>query len=215
MAKCETCGFLALRRKSDDALVEANDNYRKTGYTGHYPDLTHPLHLLPLCFARACNLQAELGWGTFSESQAHSAFDAQTTAAAFGYPNQVLSVLGNDRPQCEGKWVHWEQGFTPKEHREMLDRKEMLKWQKEREESDRAFQEKEAAENRKWRFREFVVAVIGVIVLIVITMTAAFVQRGEQPIINPTFSPTINVPPSQIIVQQTQPSTSGTGAPQP
>ena len=45
----------------------------------------------------------------------------------------VLEVISKDRTcpkrkQADG-FTRWQQGFTPKEHREMLDRERMQEWQ--------------------------------------------------------------------------------------
>jgi hypothetical protein len=84
----------------------------------------------------------------------------------YNKPNVIGSHLHNVISQerdCKG-FVEWQQGFTPKEHREMLDRK----WQMEFEESVRK-------SNRKWRIIELVIALsVGA----VIALVAAMIQRG-------------------------------------
>ncbi|MCH7570450.1 MAG: hypothetical protein IH919_07780 [Deltaproteobacteria bacterium] len=43
----------------------------------------------------------------------------------------VLEVIERDRPQCDtsSSFTRWQQGFTPKEHREMLDREETRRFE--------------------------------------------------------------------------------------
>ena len=54
-------------------------------------------------------------------------------------------------------FTKWQQGFTPKEHREMIDRQAMLKWQTEREDID-----------KKWQIQQrwFMVVVAGIFTII-------------------------------------------------
>lgn len=47
----------------------------------------------------------------------------------------IRSVIQNDRT-C-ALFTEWHQGFTPKEHQEMMDRKAMLEWQTKREDADK------------------------------------------------------------------------------
>jgi hypothetical protein len=54
---------------------------------------------------------------------------------------KVRSEIQRER-ECKS-FTTWKSGSTPKEHREMIDREAMLKWQAEREEAD-----------RKWRSRQ-------------------------------------------------------------
>jgi hypothetical protein len=64
---------------------------------------------VPLCFQRAINFRDKLGGNSGAERR--------------------LAVLDEER-KC-GSFTPWQQGFTPKEHREMLDRE-----QRERHEAD-------------------------------------------------------------------------------
>jgi hypothetical protein len=58
-------------------------------------------------------------------------------------------VLQKER-NC-GSFTPWIQGFTPKEHKEMLDAKEMREWQAEQREKDRAWQEEQRKFDREWQ----------------------------------------------------------------
>lgn len=184
MVKCAKCGFLCYRNLEDRALVEAEANFRETGKVPQ-PDRPTEYDIgipssfvagggfgdIPICFARAADLDSE----TKLDKTNQSSIGQHSEGA-------VLRAITKER-EC-AHFTTWYQGFTPKEHREMLDRDNMLIWQRDREESDRVFQAREAAENRKWRFREFLVAVIGVAVVVGVSLTAAFIERAGQPDIN-------------------------------
>jgi len=83
----------------------------------------------------------------------------------------VLEVITKDRPECEGKFTPWQQGFAPKEHREMLDRQELRNW--------------EAAqrhEDRRWRIIELIVfGAVATGVGAGVAILAAFIERGSWP----------------------------------
>lgn len=179
MVKCSECGFLTIRNFTDGSLIEASDIYRQCGDVPfrNWQQLSY----IPLCFVRAYNLREEL-----EKVDLHGTQMADGGRPEAGWTEQLLTVIAGER-ECE-PFTEWQQGFSPKEHREMLDRDNMLRWQRDREESDRAFQAREAVVNRKWRFREFLVAVIGVAVVVGVSLTAAFIERGGHPIINITTS---------------------------
>jgi hypothetical protein len=75
---------------------------------------------IPLCFVQSYDLCDEV-----KAAGGKSELDAVI----------VKSIIDQDR-QCNS-FIKWQQGFTPKEHREMIDREAMRKWQAEREEADR------------------------------------------------------------------------------
>jgi hypothetical protein len=52
-----------------------------------------------------------------------------------------------DRERKCGEFADWQQGFTPKEHRELIDRQKLL----EREDNWQKFQAQMAEDDRKWR----------------------------------------------------------------
>jgi len=171
--------------------IEASDMYRQLGDVPfrNWQQLSY----IPLCFVRAYNLREEL-----AEVDLHGTQMADGGRPEAGWTEQLLTVIAGER-ECE-PLTEWQQGFSPKEHREMLDRDNMLRWQRDREESASAFQAREAAENRKWRFRKFLVAVIGVGIVITASLAAAFIERGGQPTINIVTS----APPG--VTQGTQPA---------
>ncbi|MBI2855373.1 MAG: hypothetical protein HYX93_00825 [Chloroflexi bacterium] len=125
---CVDCGFLAVRNGNNGQLMEADHTVRENGSIGTYYGHTSP----PVCLVMAANLPDEIyrAWrertGARDErGQGYNPFDAQ-------------SVIQKPDRNCP-KWRRWQQGFTPKEHREMLDRAEMLRRQEERDKNDREF----------------------------------------------------------------------------
>jgi hypothetical protein len=120
VVRCSDCGFLALRNEFTGHLAEAERKYRLTGdkqnrlKPGLPPGRLHvsatsfewPFADLPTCFVQAYDLPDE--YHTFAV-------------------DTVLEVLRVER-DCDvrGLFTPWQQGFTPKEHREMRDRQLML-----------------------------------------------------------------------------------------
>ena len=127
MAKCYDCGFLAVRNEKTRELVEMELGYRNTGECPREIDsVKHPNiygYEYPLCFKLAYNLGEEMKNLTGSPGE------------------KIRPVIQRDRA-CE-PFAKWRQGFTPKEHQEMLDREKLMEWQKEREEDDRKWHRKE------------------------------------------------------------------------
>ena len=138
--KCIECGYLAVRkgdtrqleevqRDFSDKVVEA---FMDVGTPGHgYHEITR-LYDAPICFAREINLQSEYRIETITD----------TNRGITSGGNNINKVLTNER-ECD-KFTKWQQGFTPKEHREMIDREWMQKHLEERE-------DKKDKEDKKWR----------------------------------------------------------------
>ena len=79
------------------------------GYLEGQPTYRH--ESFPLCFAQVCDLTAEF-----------------TKADKLGSPNLVaLDFVIHEEKECKA-FTKWQQGFTPKEHREMIDRQWERKW---------------------------------------------------------------------------------------
>ena len=115
MVKCSECGFLAVRNTESHELEEADETFREKGIiplTGHAEGRPRSRHEpLPLCFARCHDLQEEFK-NVPGEDKA--------------VPGGVHRVIIKER-QCDA-FTEWQQGFTPKEHREMIDRRWERKW---------------------------------------------------------------------------------------
>ena len=158
MAKCVDCGFLALRLIHPDSaetaypavvgLAEADQGFRSTGKIPRIapPPTRGVLHGTrqvyadrPVCFVQADDYSTD-GDG-------------------------ILALLQRDR-SCEPANTPWHQGFSPKEHQEMLDRKELLEWQERREDKDKIWRSDERTRDNRWRAGELVVLITGVIIAI-------------------------------------------------
>ncbi len=144
---CEKCGFLALRNRLTGLLDEAPQEYRWRAEIPTIsrqnlpqvrslgaPDREYPYTGVPLCLVRAYPL--------------HNEFTDQNHASG----GEIFGTLTTDRNCADRKlFTPWQQGFTPKEHREMLDRKQLLELQTKREDDWQRFQEQMAADDKKWR----------------------------------------------------------------
>jgi hypothetical protein len=151
--KCADCGFLAVRNIYSRGLEEAEKTFRDTGaqpttvthntdgtliIIGSYEDE-------PLCFMQACNLKKE-----------------------FYKPlnSSVPIVLHEDR-ECD-EFTEWQQGSSPKEHREMMDRKEMLKWQADREDADKKWREQQEQKHSTEEWHRYIfVGILGIVAVII------------------------------------------------
>jgi hypothetical protein len=104
--KCADCGYLAVRNIYSRELQEPEKSYRDCGMQPI--TLTHkmedgklaiisPYEPIPICFMQSKDLQTECN---------------------------VLKIKSTLQTEWEcDDFTEWHQGFTPKEHREMLDRK--------------------------------------------------------------------------------------------
>ena len=171
MVKCSECGFLALRNVETRGLDEAEESFRRQAIRQEYSK-SHPIQITntpfyrdeeltryvhetwPVCFARICNF-----WDLCTEA---STEDKSTTSEDFLLSENALLTVINTERQCES-FTKWQQGFTPKEHQEMIDREARLKWQAEREEAD-----------KKWRAKqEWRLVIMGGIIAGIFTLLGA------------------------------------------
>lgn len=111
--KCSDCGFLALRANDSGELCEAGSNYREDGWPKN-ARLVDGYGGTPLCFVRAFDLAKERADN--GKEQNH-------------IPSLNKAVISKER-KCS-KFCDWRQGFSPKEHAELLMFEEQHKWQKE------------------------------------------------------------------------------------
>ena len=164
MVKCADCGFLAqhiFRGSIPQGFIDVEETSRETGdlpglsffQAFHFtpigePDLT-PEKMdgdrFPTCFSRAFNLGQEV-----KDRQA----EIQESAKTDSLKSAVKDVIHKERT-CK-QFVKWERGFTPKEHREMIDRE----W--------------ERKNDKKWHIIELVVLVIGAGLF---TLLGAYIAR--------------------------------------
>jgi hypothetical protein len=157
MVKCAECGFLAARNILTRELEEAEKTFREKGtipLTGQLEGRPQARHeSLPLCFEGVYNLRDE-----FEEFAGKS--NPQYT--------DVHAVINSER-QCNG-FVKWQQGYSPKEHREMLDRKWVLEYQEKREKDNREWQEKqESRHSRQEWLRYILLGLVTIFVTLIAT----------------------------------------------
>ena len=133
MKKCADCGFLAVRRPLPNKFEEADELFRESMVSRKGQSR------FPECFVMASDLRQEV-----------IELDTEAKRAS------MIMVLQKDRSDCP-EWTPWHQGFSPKEHREMLNSRDL-----ERLEDMRA-----TREDRKWWW-----GVIGVGIALVIATVA-------------------------------------------
>ena len=171
MVKCIDCGYLTVRHTFERNLVEAEGTIR---FGENWPVQQKTNICLyerrPLCFVMARRIGNK---------------DGDYSALEF---KDVI----NELIECE-YFTRWQQGFTPKEHREILDRQQLLQWQDKREEKDRQFRERESNSNKRYRIIELVFVVI----TIVVVLAVAFIEREGQPTIN-----IITPNPSEVTIER-------------
>ena len=207
---CARCGFLSLLTDLGE-LGHATAPYREKGHEDSGIRATHFRSDWPVCFVQAARLREELA------SEPNPPDDGPAGA-------NRLRVLQRERPDCVGKYTEWIQGFTPKEHREMLDREESQRLQRRQ---DRF--------NLRVALTGVIVAVIGIAVSGWLNLQAAHVQADAQRdsariqveamkelADRPTTAPTINVLPAPvpvptvtIVMPSTSPSVPDTPASPP
>ena len=180
MVKCADCGYLAVRHLETRELREAEGNYRDTGEIPR--DLNRPKHLyeeVPLCFEHL------------------RIFDPQQCASAAGRQEALQAEIG----PCVG-FTEWHHGFTPKEHREMLDRRQMLEWQAGQEKARLEWERAERAADRQVQKSIAKIAAVGVAIAIIAIVVGTFATARYA-------GTTVNVP-TPIAVQTAPPVATAT-----
>ncbi len=124
--RCADCGFLAVRDSKTGELREADELVREQP-----PPQTprEPCTNCPLCGARAADLRKESAGG-------------KDWYVIYG----VLIKARN----CPA-FTPWIRGFSPKEHRQMLDSRDLRAWQDEQRERDRRWHEEQKESERRWQ----------------------------------------------------------------
>lgn len=149
MSKCADCGYLSVRNKKNYGLDEVDIDFRTNGKVATaWDDIgrnPHTLHReIPLCLV----MEQYLG-------DAFKVFNDPSSLF-----KQITSVIQKEIVCTE--FTKWQQGFTPKEHREMIDR------------------ERERRENHRWRMIELII--LGVMATLVaggFTILGAFIAKGN------------------------------------
>lgn len=167
--KCAECGFLVVLRQEDGEPIPANRTYRKEGLQAFQRDM---VFVEPHCFVGAQQIQAERmgveGKGYIKLSEAGGLVDAGEHTEAL-----VLSVIQKKRI-CSS-YTPWQQGFTPKEHRELVARELLMKREDQR---DREMRERE--DKRDWReFKQRIVfGIISFAAGAAVAILAALISRN-------------------------------------
>ncbi len=178
MVKCADCGYLAVRNINSYCLDEAGSDFREKGAVAlgrEYGRNQYNLHeQRPVCFVQRYDLRGEI----------KSVF----VAGKKDETGCVLQVITKER-ECS-EFTDWQQGFTPKEHREMLDRQWMIDFQAKRENEDREWRERQRNEDLAWREKQetkadsrhrtelWIIGGVVTVALIVGAIIAAIVERG-------------------------------------
>jgi hypothetical protein len=151
--KCADCGFLTLRKLTTRELVEVEEEIRATGEIladpafVHKPTPMYEPHLL--CFRKSFRLHEEQCQPVLGSS----------------LEQRTLAVIHNQR-FCD-RFTSWEHGYSPREHWEMIQEAERLKWQAQRDKQAQDFQADQAMQSRRHQNRSLAVSVVAVTVAIV------------------------------------------------
>jgi hypothetical protein len=138
MVKCSDCGLLALVPNVRFDLIEADPKFRETGYTG-WREIGGTYEWFPICAVDSFDLEAEC-------EQLHSSMPGFLESEA------VKAIIQKERP-C-GLMTRWRKGFSPKEHRELLDIQMDRDWREQRFREGRVWRDEQARLDREWRTEE-------------------------------------------------------------
>lgn len=131
MRKCSECGFLAVRRLKDLVIEEASDLFRENATIQSHGNVN--LHdEYPVCFMRVISFRKII--------------DQKTSRP------EVAAEIKTERP-CD-EFTEWIQGSSPKEHAEMIQQKALLDYQRQREQDDKAWRERQATQDHAWRTQQ-------------------------------------------------------------
>lgn len=111
MVRCADCGLLGRRRRATGEMFEVDASARESGHVDPSPMGNNALWLL-VCTAHATNLSHEIRQQLAQDSGSDIAPDAALA------PAQTITILHRDRV-CES-FTPWHEGFSPKEHAEMV-----------------------------------------------------------------------------------------------
>lgn len=186
MVKCAECGFLTLRDKANGFLVEVDEDYR---VSGKVPNIVADeyYHNWPICFTMAWNLFPEVEQAAQQQHQENSN----------DWGKYVLGVITRDRicpPESHRLgFAEYQQGFTPKEHRGMLDRqwlldreerqdKEIREWQRSQEDKSDKRHKEQLGTLKGIHKREMLIVGIGVTIAIaIVSFIGAAIEAGWFP----------------------------------
>ena len=178
---CANCGFLAVRQYATRQLVDAERDLRNNGRIPWVKldgrTSTEAYDEYPVCFMGKVDLQQKIG---------RPCDDS----------HRITTIL---QVTCEDH-TPWKQGFTPKEHLEMMQQAARLEWQTRREEADkteraardkqaRDFQAQQADLNRQYNTRNL--WALGAIVIATVVGPIIGAIIASQSVTTPSASPSL------------------------
>lgn len=182
MVKCADCGFLTFRNYQTREFVEAELELREKGVItpshGQVPSLSD----YPLCFANAVQLPPEYAAITNGELEAPQpdaeAYASITHHGESSADEHILRWRVMHRQRVCNAFTPWQQGFTPKEHREMVDRQWMIDREDRR---DKEMRDREDRRDREAKSRHRNELVVFGLVLGALTIIGSMIQAGWFP----------------------------------
>jgi len=185
--KCSECGFLALREADTHLLLEAPQRYRTLGNVPLSPARINRelADRMPLCFVQKRDfLDSLMAWKDYPSPSNLS-------------PDDVVRLI-TEEISCDDDdgFTPWRQGFTPKEHRELLDRDKLLQLEYDYRQQDLATQADIArtAKHAAWfQAGAVAVAAVGVAVAVVLRGDSKVTIAMPQP--TPALQTTATPPP--------------------
>jgi hypothetical protein len=144
VVRCSECGFIAARLIQTRGFIEVDDEKRDSGeLESKYGVNIEPI---PICFVNGFNIKGEVeALGKGSAEWTRDSIKEWIPPVWASYVKQVL----NRERVCES-FMKWQQGFTPKEHREMMDRERRDRLEAEIRKND-----------RKWHWIELAAIILG------------------------------------------------------
>lgn len=124
MVKCAECGLFCY--KDRNVYEHIDEKGRRTGNLPLYRVGDTPLRFShkPRCFAVKADFDDE-----------YAKLDDAADKRGGQLPELLLKVITADR-ECDA-FIRWVPGFSPKEHKEMMQEERLLEWQKEQRQEDK------------------------------------------------------------------------------
>ena len=139
--KCADCGLIAWRHRETGQLVEVHEGYRR--------DFVYPSAISAFKFPMCTMAKRDIRTECDDEGNRLALSHLETPVDWKEMANFVRKILTSEYHCSE--FAQYQMGFSPQEHREMLDRKWMIEHERRSQRVDRA-----------WRFVEiFCAAVVG------------------------------------------------------
>lgn len=171
MVKCKDCGFLSLVRRENGELASANASYCTEGFQAYQRDEVFPV---PNCYVRehAIHLEPLEAEGIYVKlvGEMPGLISLENKEGADVTDLVILKNIGRER-QCE-KFTNWLQGFSPKEHMEMLDKQFIMEREDRRDKDQKEWLERQGS--RTFNKQVIVFGVLVTLALITSQIFAAF-----------------------------------------